>query len=290
MRSATSIGLVVLTFLIAGCDKSNKRTKADQSMEEQRPELEPWDRKHFKHGGGDAFLFYVVYGQVDTAAPLSRSKYRSDGIPHGLDVMTYGPNSNPEVPGSFREGYLWERLQSSDPKLANAIATQDSCLVLRGTFPDPGNLNYLRDTIGLITHFLDNGGVAVYDPQMFEWWSPEKWRERIFNPAGPVPRHHTVILVSEDTGGTEWLHTRGLRKFGRPDLSVPKVSNSQKEAFIDLCNRFIELQAFGGIISEGQEVRMQSLPDGLMCHHAGHLDDPDFNNVHVRIAQTKGEH
>ena len=75
----------------------------------------------------------------------------------------------------------------------------------------------------LITHFLDHGGVAVYDPQMFEWWSPKKWRERIFSPAGPVPRHHTVILVSEDAPGTEWIHTRGLRKFGRPDLSVHRV-------------------------------------------------------------------
>lgn len=257
-------------------------------MGEQKPELEVWGRKHFEPGGGDAFLFYVVYGRVDTAAPFSRSKYRSDGIPDGLDVMAYGPNSNPEVPGSFREGYLWERLESADPGLARIIATQDSCLVLRGTFSDPASLNYLRDTVGLITHFLDNGGVAVFDPQMFEWWSPEKWRERIFDPAGPVPRHHAVILVSEDSGGTEWLHTRGLRKFGRPDLSIPRVPADQKEAFTDLCNRFIELQAFGGIIPEGQEIRMRSLPDGLTCHHAGDLEDPDFNNVHVRIAQGSG--
>ncbi len=98
-----------------------------------------------------------------------------------------------------------------------------------------------------------------------------------------------MILVSEDTGGTEWIHTRGLRKSGRPDISVPKVPEVQKDAFIDLCNRFIELQAFGGIIPEGQEIRMRSLPAGLVCHHGGDLEDPDFNNVHVSIAQHKGE-
>ena len=258
-------------------------------METQKPELASWDRKHYKPGGGDALLFYVVYGRVDAAAPVSRSKYRSEGIPDGLDVMAYGPNSHPEVPGSFREGYLWEKLRTGNPPLAETIAAQDSCIILRGTFSDPADLNYLRDTVGLITHFLDQGGVAVFDPLMFQWWSPDKWRERIFDPAGPVPRHHTVILVSEERGGTEWIHTRGLRKFGRPDLSVPQVSKFQKEAFIDLCNRFIELQAFGGIIPEGQEIRMRSLPGGLHCHHGGDLEDPDFNNVHVSIAQDKGE-
>jgi len=274
-------------LLIAGCGNSDRASHPKQSMEDAKPELEAWERKHFEPGGGDAFLFYVVYGPVDTAAPLSRSKYRSNGLPRGLDLMAYGPKSNPEVPASFREGFLWEQLRATNPILADTIAAQDSCIVLRGTFPDPENLNYLRDTVGLITHFLDNGGVGVYDPQMFKWWPRDRWRELIFDPAGPVPSHHSVILVSEDSRDTQWLHTRGLRKFGRPDLSVPQVQESQKDAFVDLCNRFIELQAFGGIIPEGQEIRMRALPEGLTCHHAGNLDDPDFNNVHVRIEQTK---
>lgn len=253
-------------------------------MNDKKLGLESWERGHFKPGGGDAFLFYVIYGHVDTEASPSSSKYRTEGIPEGLDVMAYGPNAHPEVPASFCEGYLWDQLRSTNPKLAETIAAQNSCLILRGTFPDPSNLNYLRDTIGLITHFLDSGGIAVYDPQMFEWWSPEKWRERIFDPAAPVPRHHTVILVSENTDGSEWLHTRGLRKFGRPDISIPKAPTAHREALTDLCNRFIELQAFGGLIAEGQEIRMKNLPDGLTCRHGGDFEDPDFNNVHVCIS------
>jgi len=74
-----------------------------------------------------------------------------------------------------------------------------------------------------------------------------------------------------------------LRKFGRPDLSLHHVPDAYEKAAIELCNRFIELQALGGRIPEGQEVRMVSLPDGLVCHYQGSLDDPDFNNVHVEI-------
>jgi hypothetical protein len=252
-------------------------------MKHPEPSLGGWPRPYFQPGGGDAWLFYVVYGRVDTTAALSRSAYRSEGAPHGLSVMSYGPTVHPETVGSFRDGYLWDQLKETDPELAADILNQDSCIVVQGAFKDPRTLDYLRDTVGLITHFLDHGGVTVYDPQMFEWWSPNKWRERIFAPAGPVPRHHTVILVSEDAPGIEWIHTRGLRKFGRSDLSVHSVPPDLKEGVLDLCSRFIELQAFGGVVPEGQEIRMRSLPAGMRCHHRGDLDDPDFNNVHLEI-------
>ena len=74
-----------------------------------------------------------------------------------------------------------------------------------------------------------------------------------------------------------------MRRFSRPDLSLRNVTDNYKEAAIDLCNRFIELQADGGQIPEGQEVRMNALPSGMVCHYQGDLDDPDFNNVHVEI-------
>ena len=80
-----------------------------------------------------------------------------------------------------------------------------------------------------------------------------------------------------------WFHSRGMRKFGRPDLSVHNVPVEHQEAVIDVCNRFIQWQALGGIIEEGQEIRMKSLPSRMTCHHRGDLDDPDFNNVHVEI-------
>ncbi len=38
-----------------------------------------------------------------------------------------------------------------------------------------------------------------------------------------MPRQHVVILTSEECSGDgrplTWFHTRGMRKFGRPDLS-----------------------------------------------------------------------
>jgi hypothetical protein len=61
------------------------------------------------------------------------------------------------------------------------------------------------------------------------------------------------------------------------------VLPQHKDAVIELCNRFIEFLAFGGVIDEGQEIRMESLPSGMLCFNGGSKDDPDFNNLQVEI-------
>lgn len=229
------------------------------------------------------FLFYVVFGAEFDELKLSGKDYRCQGIPENMELSAYGPDTHPEVLDQFREGYLWEQLKRENPSLADEVASQTKCVVLQGHIRDQSNLNYFRDCIGLITWMIDKGGVAVYDPQSFKWWSKREWREKVFDPAKPVPREHVVILLSEETGGSTWFHTRGLRKYGRPDLSIHNVNDDYRDAVIDLCNRFIEMQAFGHVIKDGQPINMDPLPEGMYCINDGNEEDPDFNNFHVEI-------
>lgn len=248
-------------------------------------ELKSWERKHYVAGGGDPLLFYVVYGEIKPSAPFSRSKYRSNGAPDGIEVMSYGPHIHPEVPGKFRHGYIWNVFAATDPDLAATVSRCEHCMILRGTPTDFTTLDYLRDTVGLITYLIDQGGCAVYDPFMFHWWNPSEWKQKIFEPAAPVPRHHTVILFSEENDPSlKWFHTRGMRKFGRPDISVHNVSSELEEGVIDLCARFIEHQAFGLVVQDGYQINTASLPSGGIVRHRGNLDDPDFNNCHIEIS------
>ena len=137
--------------------------------------------------------------------------------------------------------------------------------------------------MGLITYLLDQGGCAIYDPQMFHWWQPAEWKQLVFEPGQPAPRRHTVVLVSAEDSSTKWFHTRGMRKFGRPDISVHNVPPELEDGAMDLCNRLIDYQASGHIVRDGQEVRLSSLPMGGVIHNAGDLEDPDFNNVHLDV-------
>jgi hypothetical protein len=254
------------------------------------PELTNWERQHDQSGGGDPFLFYVVFGSVDLSTPFCRSTYRSSGAPDGIAVMSYGPDKHPDVPSSFRDGYVWDEFVASDPDCAAQVASCEHCIVFRGTPTDATTLNYLRDTVGLITYMLDRGGCAVYDPLMFRWWNPGEWKQEIFDPPDPAPRRHVVILASEeDDPSLKWFHTRGMRKFGRPDISVHNVPNELEDGVIDLCTRLIEHQAFGLVVPDGQEVRMASLPAGGVFRRGGDVDDPDFNNVHLDVSWPKAE-
>jgi hypothetical protein len=247
--------------------------------------LPSWPRLHFAPGGGDAFVFYKIHGTFTRAPEISRSKYRCAGVPEGCQLQHFTRAGNRDLLElGLDDGWIGREFRTGRPALAADVARSEECLVLRGTVRDPETLDYFRDAVGLVMALLDTGGTAVFDAQMFKWWSPDEWREQAFEPAGAVPRHHVVILVSDDDDANcRWYHTRGMRKFGRPDLSVHGVAPALEAPVRDLCDRMIEMQAFGAIIPEDQPIKMRSLPAGWRCRHGGELDDPDFNNVHLAI-------
>ena len=117
--------------------------------------------------------------------------------------------------------------------------------------------------MGVLTFLLDNGGVTGARPFIFQWWEPQRRRNRIFDRMEPVPTNHVVVLTSEESDPERtWFHTRGLRKFGRPELSIHDVPAELHDPIIDLFERFIELQAFGGVISEGQVIEDENSSHG----------------------------
>ncbi|HEV3439633.1 MAG TPA: hypothetical protein VG122_19875 [Gemmata sp.] len=252
-------------------------------------ELKSWPRPHFVPNGGTPLLFYTVFGVFDLTRPLSRSKYRTSGMPEWLDLVSYDRATHPEVFDGYQSGTIWEMLSRDSPLTANEAERAPQCIGLRGEPTDPPTLDYFRDTIGIVMWLLDVGGAVVYDPQMLWLWSAEEWREEVFEAGEVNADRHTAILVSEDVDSLSWYHTRGMRKFGRPDLSIHGVGTKHAEGVTLLIERFVEYQAIGGVIPEGEEVRMKALPPGGVCHHRGNLDDPDFNNVHVEIRWPSGE-
>jgi len=243
-----------------------------------------WPRKHYQPGGGNPYLGYVVFGDIKEPLNLSAEKYRSIGVPQGIELASHRREGQSEAFNLFLGGTFMKALTTQDRALVTAVRAQKQCIVLQGEIKDPSTLNYFRDTIGLVTCLLDQGGVAVLDVQIFKWWSPNEWHKQIFGHGQAYPRNHVVIQVTPEEGGKEWFHTRGMRKFGRPDISVRHVPPLYRNAVVDLCNRFIEMQAFGAIVPEGQDIRMASLPPGMKAYHWGRLDDLAFNNVHIEIA------
>jgi hypothetical protein len=231
-------------------------------------------------------LFYVIYGSFPQEPRISGSLYRTRGLPREIELRRLTKEQRPVFP--FCDEDFADLLSSHNASLFDSVKKVSQCLTLQGEVTDPRDLKYLRDCTGVVTYFMDHGGLAVLDPQQLKLYDGEEWRWTFFDSDQPNIFRHVLILHSAElTGEGRWYHTRGLRKFGRPDLSLRNVLPIYQEAAVELCNRFIELQAFGGIVPEGQEVRMHSLPRGLFCRHKGHSDDPDFNNLHIEICFPK---
>jgi tryptophan synthase alpha chain len=254
-----AVGVVLLAALLAGCGRK----------ETPSAPLVSWPRPAFQPTGNKALVWYQIYGHFPDTVDISRGKYRCAGVPAGISLEHYWRTEHESVVTAFlRQPYFAAALQRELPSLAGGVDSAPECTVIRGEVPDAANLDYLRDVVGLVAWFLDNGGLAVLDPQTLQWYGRDKWHAEIFERNEPAARQHVVILVSQDKDGL-WLHTRGMRKFARPDLSIRAVPAAQRDVAIELLNRHTEAQAAG--------------QPGVPGQLTGSLNDPDFNNTHIEI-------
>lgn len=244
-------------------------------------DLPSWPRHAFEPSSGRPFILYLVFGAFGTELAPSQSKHRVAGVPAGLRVDGFAADDRGLAP-FFQDEPFASQLRD-EPELHAAIRRAKSCMRFVGELADQPTLDYLRDVVGLITAALDAGGEAVLDPQTLTWWTAEAFRATFFTPAEPAVVDHVTFLASDEADGAIWLHTRGLRKFGRPDLSMHGILPHERQSAVDLLQRLVQMMADGAVVPDGQEIRVASLQGTLTCHHEGALDDPAFNNVRLEI-------
>jgi hypothetical protein len=245
--------------------------------------LESWPRPRWEPGGGKALLFFLVYGDTDPKATLLASQYRTAGVPPGFRVVQAARTA--DSCAAFLDAEFWNDFKQREPELAGAIGKSAKCTVFRGEIEDSKNLDYLRDVIGLVTYTLDHGGIAAYDPLTFRWWTAAEWKAKVFDAKASAVAGQVQHYGSTDEAhpGTFWHYTHGLRKFGRPDLSVHGASAENQETIGAVFKRLGEWEIEGKVFHDGQTLQGPDLPQGLAVHLRGSMDDVDFNNVHWEI-------
>lgn len=235
-----------------------------------------WPRPRFVAGGGDALILLEVCGQFPQIPAVSGAKYHTQGVPVGVEVWLADNDF------SRWDGPMLELLRQSNPEAARQIEAAPHVLTIRGQVNDPTSLDYLRDTLGIVAALLDEGGVGVVDPQILHLYAPSQWRETFWSGAFE-PTSHAVIFVSPQEDARTWLHTRGMRLFGRPDISCHNVKAEEVEKLQPVFNGLIRMQAAGFLVPDGQIVEGVGLESRLICHLRGDLEDAEFNNFHLEL-------
>jgi hypothetical protein len=244
-----------------------------------------WPRPYWRDSGAQALVQWFLFGDFEPELRVDAPRYRTRGTPEGVEVARYAHAAIKTWAGYPLGGTMGRLFADESAALFERASGTRECLILRGNLADPRDLDYLRDLIGTITALLDFGGVAIVDPQVLSMWSAAEWRSRFFDDATFSSRGHVAILESEDAQsiGRRWIHTRGLRKFARPDVSIRNVPAQFAAHAGQLADRFADFQVKGGIVEEGREIVVEGLPGNMHAHRAGTLDDPEFNNVHLAI-------
>ena len=244
-----------------------------------------WPRPQWRDGGGQAFLLWFVFGDFQPDLRIDAQKYRTRGLPTGIDAVRYSNRALEHWNGYPLAGTLGRLLWEENARLFERAKASGECWMLRGALDDSPDLDALRDIVGSIAAFCDGGGVAVVDPQILSMFEAEDWKHRCFTRDVFVARDHVLILCDEDVraAGRQRVHTRGMRKFARLDIDICNIPHDAANLAGELAARFVEFQCAGGVVADGHAVEFDGAPGGLVAHVAGTLDDPAFNNRHLAL-------
>lgn len=242
-----------------------------------------WPRPYWQADAGQhALLQFYVFGQFAPELAIPAQRYASPGLPAGIELKRFQNLALRKWDGYPLAGALGELLREDAPETFELARTAAEVLVVRGELADGASLDYLRDTLGVLAALLDIGGRAVLDPQIFGLFDAAAWRARYLVADGAPPRSHVLIARTPEADGVHaHIHTRGMRKFARPDISLRQVPPGELDRAGVLCEKLVEMEAFGARFVAGQELVVDGLAAPLTAAPGGSLDDPAFNNLHV---------
>ncbi len=241
-----------------------------------------YERTCYEDVGYRPLLYYVIFGANGEQLEVSRERHHVDEFPEGLECTFVQRTQNSEYMSSMIGGSIGEILAEDYPALYEEIKNTDQWAVIQGEVVNDKDLNYMRNAIGFVQAFMETGAVGVLDLQTFSLFSPKEWENNIFSQEFS-PYHHVTILVSED-GDKIWLHTRGMRKFGRPDISIERVTEKELDNAIQVINQMIYYGALGAFFDRAVTIHTHTGKTYVFKPKLiNDLDNPDFNNSYYRV-------
>ena len=239
-------------------------------------------RPYYQDTGRRPCLYYAVIGMEEgKELEISRSRHRVDEIPAGLTLSGFRRAQHGREMDQLLNIFPSRLLEG--PALYEQAKAARNWLILQGTVQRDDTLDYLRNAVGIIQAALETGAAAVLDLFALRFFSSERWTREIFSePFSPWV--HASILSSPMEDGTLWLHTRGMLKFGRPDIGLKGVQQSEQGRAAEIFQQMIFCEAQGAAFPRPAKLHLGT---GGACTVfpalAGDRGDPDYNNEHYSL-------
>ena len=246
--------------------------------------LTQWKRPLWTPGGGDAEIAVVAFSERPLPDGFTLAEDRhgapSAGVPEPLDLRTVSAEDNAEwIHGFFEEGLL----ESARVDLGWEQAPLERALhahYLSGTFPDPADLDHLQAVWALQRALKEAGAFAMLDLFAVRWLAPEDIDAVPLDAPFDLDREIAIII---ETGAADdgplVCHTRGLRKFGRPDLLILNEEGTDDEEAVGLLRALAEPLALGEQVGVGDTFRTE---DGVERPFLAYDPEGEHPDVHLQ--------
>jgi hypothetical protein len=226
---------------------------------------------------------------------ISRARHHVAEIRPELQVSRHPRSSDP----AWFDGWLSSAIGLDIPRVfgaegAGAVFDAPHVTAVRGEFRDQPSLAYLRDTVGVVSAVMEaSDAVAVLDAYALTWWRPADWRRRFVDESAFRVADHVFVAVSDDPRHRPglWTYTRGMKKFGRPELQVKHLPGPYDEANPairnsgELLSGLANYLAGGAVIEDGRAMRLESYDSTIVFFETGDDSSTEkhFNNAALEV-------
>ncbi|MGV3624688.1 MAG: hypothetical protein ACO1OB_27965 [Archangium sp.] len=246
--------------------------------------IAPWERSSFQPGGAaNVFqLFVFSSGKLrdDVAMSASRFGLPSSEAMNFVDVRELPRSVDAAWFDGFRSGSLRVLAGQALGGDLSALDTATQLTAVLISREDAKDLTHLQAGWATAQWLIARGAQVVLDAQTNRFWKGEdvaSW------PAGrpfTLTTDVNIVVEAEPTSPTATIHTRGLQKFGRPDLVVRDVPGARWDAVAGLLRAIAGSLADGLMLKDGE---VQTVDGQQVTFRTLGKDDLHLNNSALEV-------
>jgi hypothetical protein len=246
------------------------------------PRPSPWSRPFFEPQGGVSSVAFFVFAErpLDLGLPVRRARH---GLPAEFDFATLDIRQHlrSEAPDWFDGFFTREMRAFAESDLGEATARFDemkAAYSVRSSIEEPLDLGYLQGCWGAAAWLCECGGALLHDAAPIRWHRAEDVLGLDPLREFELEREVTVVFETDFTPGFgNVTHTRGLAKFGRPDVVLFGAEPEDAPKTGVLLNGLARRAALGAALRANQTVRPGNLEPRRLMPYEPELAHPQVH-------------
>lgn len=245
--------------------------------------VEMWSRSQAPAPDRIAEVDLIVFceGELDEGVPLVAKRY---GIPSkeayaAVEVRVIRRADATEWFDNWRSGGLRAVAAHYLGAAVDRLDVADTCYVVRASQPEPSDLGYLQATWAMVRWLIARGGTCVLDVHAGAFHHADALAAVPADAPFDIDRDVTLVYETDGDrpGDGHLLHTRGMRKFGRPDL-VAEVDPEDAPLLSEVVRQIATAMADGFLPAARHGIDLAS---GLTLYLQPYLPGEEMADVHL---------